>query len=202
MNNFLQEDRQLLSKCFSGDRKASETLIRRYSNLVYRFVQSTYIAKHISFNSQDLEDLHNTVFLKLFENNCKKLRQYQGKNGCSPASWIRIITVRIVLSHLRKKGLDAVAWQKKRMSFEDLPELAGDEATTCKKMEQAEQEHLLRDGIRKLPPRDRLFMKLYFELGLSVSEVAEAMHLSAANAYTIKHRAVKKLRAGVKSLTN
>jgi RNA polymerase sigma factor (sigma-70 family) len=202
MNNFLPEDRQLLSECFSGDGKASETLIRRYSDLVYRFIQRTYIAKHISFNSQDLEDLHNTVFLKLFENNCKKLRQYQGNNGCSLASWIRIITVRIVLSHLRKKGLDAVAWQKKRMSFEDLPELAEDEATPIKKMEQAEQEHLLRGGIRKLPPRDRLFMKLYFEQGLSVSEVAEAMHLSAANAYTIKHRAVKKLRTGVKSLTN
>jgi len=37
-------------------------------------------------------------------------------------------------------------------------------------------------------------MKLHFDRGLALTEVAEAMQLSRDNAYTIKHRAVKKLR--------
>ena len=101
MNHPLKEDRELLSKCVSGDRTASEMLVRRFSDLVYRAVQYTLMAKHVSFNRHDLEDLHNTVFLRLFEQGCKKLRQYQGKNGCSLASWIRMIAVRTVLDHLR-----------------------------------------------------------------------------------------------------
>jgi hypothetical protein len=35
MNSSLTEDRDLLSRCFSGDGEAAENLVRRFSNLVY-----------------------------------------------------------------------------------------------------------------------------------------------------------------------
>lgn len=202
MNRSFEEDRQLLSRCFSGDRKASETLVRRFSDLVYRSVQYTLMAKNVSFDIQDLEDLHNTVFLKLFEQGCKKLRQYQGKNGCSLASWIRMIAVRTVLDHLRKKGVDAMVWQKKRVPLEELPELKADDVEFGSQIEKAEQARLLQDSMQRLPPRDRLFVKLHFDQGLSVAEVAEAMHLSIGNAYTIKHRAIQRLKSHVASATD
>jgi len=160
------------------------------------------MAKNVSFDIQDLEDLHNTVFLKLFEQGCKKLRQYQGKNGCSLASWIRMIAVRTVLDHLRKKGVDAMVWQKKRVPLEELPELKADDVEFGSQIEKAEQERLLQDSMQRLPPRDRLFVKLHFDQGLSVAEVAEAMHLSIGNAYTIKHRAIQRLKSHVASATN
>lgn len=202
MNRSFPEDRQLLSKCFSGDRKASETLVREFSALVYGSVQYTLMTRHVPYNRQDLEDLHNTVFLRLFEQECKKLRQYQGKNGCSLASWIRMIAVRTVLDHLRKKGVDAMVWQKKCLPLEDLPELKADEVEPGVEMEKAEKERLLREGMRSLPPRYRLFMKLHLEQGLPVAEVAEAMRLSVGNAYTLKHRAIEKLKSYVASVGN
>ena len=202
MNRSFREDRQLLSKCFSGDRKASETLVREFSALVYGSVQYTLMTRHVPYNRQDLEDLHNTVFLRLFEQECKKLRQYQGKNGCSLASWIRMIAVRTVLDHLRKKGVDAMVWQKKCLPLEDLPELEADEVEPSVKMEKAEKERVLREGMRSLPPRHRLFMKLHLEQGLPVAEVAETMRLSVGNAYTLKHRAVEKLKSYVASVGN
>ena len=97
MKSTVGEDRALLSRCFSGDREAEETLVRQYSNLVYSAVQRTLMMRHVPYNSQDLEDLHNTIFLRLFEAQGKKLRQYQGKNGCSLATWIRTVAVRTVL---------------------------------------------------------------------------------------------------------
>jgi RNA polymerase sigma factor (sigma-70 family) len=202
MNRPLKEDRELLSKCASGDRKASETLVRRFSDLVYGSIQYTLMAKHVPFNRQDLEDLHNTVFLRLFEQGCKKLRQYQGKNGCSLASWIRMIAVRTVLDHLRKKGVDAMVWQKRRIPLEELPELKADEVEFGAQIEQAEQGRLLQDGMQRLPSRDRLFIKLHFDHELPVAEVAEAMHLSIGNAYTVKHRAIQRLKSHVASAMN
>jgi RNA polymerase sigma factor (sigma-70 family) len=202
MNRSFPEDRQLLSKCFSGDRKASETLVREFSALVYGSVQYTLMTRHVPYNKQDLEDLHNTVFLRLFEQECKKLKQYQGKNGCSLASWIRMIAVRTVLDHLRKKGVDAMVWQKKCLPLEDLPELKADEVEPGVEMDKAEKERLLRDGMRSLPPRYRLFMKLHLEQGIPVAEVAEAMRLSVGNAYTLKHRAIEKLKSYVASVGN
>ncbi|MBN1842464.1 MAG: sigma-70 family RNA polymerase sigma factor [Deltaproteobacteria bacterium] len=202
MNYSSAEDHRLLFKCLSGDRTASETLVRRFSELVYGSVQYTLMAKDVSFNRQDLEDLHNTVFLRLFEQGCKKLRQYQGKNGCSLASWIRVIAVRTVLDHLRKNGVDAMVWQKKRIPLEELPELKADDIEFKAQYEKAEQGRLLRVGVQRLPPRDRLFMKLHFDHGLSAAEVAEAMQLSIGNVYTIKHRVIQRLKSHVASAMN
>jgi RNA polymerase sigma factor (sigma-70 family) len=193
----LAKDRGLLAKVISGDRVAREVFVRRFSNLVYQCVQSTYITKHISYTRQDLEDLHNTVFLELFDRGCRKLKQYEGRNGCSLASWIRIVAIRIVLNHLRRKGHDAPAWQERKQALEDFPEIRGDSVEPLALMEKKHKERLLRKGIRSLPPRDRLFMKLHFDQGLSLEDVALAMQISVGNAYTVKHRAIQKLKAYV-----
>ncbi len=194
-----EKDRELLSKCICGDHKASEIFVRQFSDLVYRCVQHALMIKHLSLSHQDIEDLHNTVFLQLFESSCKKLRQYKGKNGCSIASWIRVVTVRIVLNHLRKKGLDAVSWQKKRIPLEDLPELEADRLEGRALLEKSEQERRIRDGIRELSPRDRLFLKLHFDKGMPITEVSEIMQLSVNTAYTVKHRAIQRLKTLVES---
>jgi len=197
MNHSSQDDRKILSESLSGSSKASETLVRKFSNLVYQSVQYTLMTKHISFNKQDVEDLHNTIFLSLFENKCKKLRQYQGKNGCSPASWIRMIAVRTVLDHLRKKGVDAIAWQQRRINLEALPELKCDEFEPVGQIEKARQVRLLQDGIQKLRPREQMFIKLHFDHELSIAEVAETMQISICNVYTLKHRVIKRLKSHV-----
>jgi len=192
--NTIGEDRRLLARCIAGEREASEILIRRFSSLVYHSVRQTLLAKNAAFNKQDLEDLHNTVFLQLFERNGRKLKQYQGRNGCSLASWIRIVAVRIVLNHVRKKGMDAIVWQKNRVPLEDLPELKGQAAGALTVIERKERARLVQEGIRRLPPRDRLFMKLHFTQGLPLAEVAAALQISVENAYTVKHRAIQKLK--------
>ena len=194
MNRSNGEDRRLLTRCLSGDRKAAEALVRQFSGLVYHSVQYTLTSKNVSFTRQDLEDLHNTVFLKLFESRCKKLRLYRGERGCSLASWIRMIAVRTVLDDLRKRGVDAMVWQKKRVPLESLPELKADGIATDARLEEAERKRLLQLGIQNLPARDRLFITLHFDRGLSIAEVAETMQLSMANAYSIKHRAIERLR--------
>ena len=191
----LGEDRQLLSKCLSGDRGAWETVVRRFSNLVYQTVRSTFISKQTPFSRQDLEDLHNTVFLGLFEQGCAKLKLYQGRNGCTLASWIRIVTVRTVLNHLRKKGVDGPLWEKKKTPVEGLSWLKGEDQGPLALMESAEQEKLVHEGMKSLAPRDRLFMKLHIDQGLPVEEVAEALQISVPNAYVVKHRAVERLRS-------
>jgi len=190
----LADDRELISKCLSGDRGAWETLVRRFSNLVYQTVRSTFIAKQAPFGRQDLEDLHNTVFLGLFEQGCVKLKHYQGRNGCTLASWIRIVTVRTVLNHLRKKGVDSPLWERMKTPVEILPWLRGEDQEPLVLMESAEQEELVREGMETLAPRDRLFMKLHIDQGLPVEEVAEALQISVQNAYVVKHRAVERLK--------
>ena len=189
------KDRRRLKKCIAGDKKACERFVREFSNLVYRSVRHTLLAKNVYFNQDDLEDLHNTVFLKLFEKQGQKLSQFKGKNGCGLGTWIRIIAVRIVLNHIRKKGLDSITGQKKRIPLEDIPELGLADSGMLAEIEKADKLQSIKDEIRKLPPRDRLFLLLHYENGYSLKEVAKTMKLSLNNAYTIKHRAIQKLKS-------
>ena len=190
-----RKDRRWLKKCIAGDKRACERLVKEFSDLVYRSVRHTLGVKNVNFNQDDLEDLHNTVFLKLFENQGKKLGQFKGKNGCGLGTWIRIIAVRIVLNHIRKKGLDSITGQKKRIPLEDIPELGLADSGMLAEIEKADKLQSIKDEIRKLPPRDRLFLLLHYENGYSLKEVAKTMKLSLNNAYTIKHRAIQKLKS-------
>lgn len=190
-----RKDRRWLKKCIAGDRRACERFVKEFSNLVYRCVRHTLRIKNVPFNQDDVEDLHNTVFLILFEDQCKKLRQFKGKNGCGLSTWIRIIAVRIVLNQIRKKGLDSLTGLRKQISLEDIPELSLADSALLTELERADKLQSLKDGVKKLPARDRLFFLLHYENGYTIKEVAKTMKLSLNNAYTIKHRAIQKLKS-------
>ena len=146
-----RKDRRWLKKCIAGDKKACEKFVREFSDLVYRSARHTLLVKNVFFNQDDIEDLHNTVFLMLFENQAKKLGQFKGKNGCGLGTWIRIITVRIVLDHIRKKGVGSITGQQKTYSLEQIPELRSADFGPLAEIEKAENRQSLKDGIRKDP---------------------------------------------------
>jgi len=190
-------DKDLIAGCISGNNDALEALVCRYSDPVYRVVQYTFKTRNISYSQQDLEDLHNSLFLALFEKQCKKLRQYKGKNGCSLYSWIRMITVRTMIDHLRKEGVDALGRQKKDLPDEVVESLSTEQPEPWADIDRKDQWRMVKDRMKDLLPRDSLFLKLHFLEGLSIGEVASVMGLSESNAHSLKHRAIKRLKSKV-----
>lgn len=191
-----EEDRRLAARCGSGEREALEALVNRFSNLIYHAVKATLVLKRVPHTRQDLEDLHGSVFLQLLDKGCRRLGQYQGTNGCSLGSWVRLIAVRTVLNHLRGQGVDSFSWRERRSAIEDVHgEIAADGDDVSRNVEKEEALRMVKEGIHRLPTKEKLLMKLHFEKGLDLEEVADVMHLSLPNAYTIKHRAVKRLKA-------
>jgi RNA polymerase sigma-70 factor, ECF subfamily len=191
-----EEDRHLASRCASGEREALESLVNRFSNLIYHAVKQTLVLKRVPHTRQDLEDLHGSVFLQLLDKGCRKLGQYRGTNGCSLASWIRLIAVRTVLNHLRAQGMDSFSWGERRSAIEDLhDEMAAEGDDVSRNVEKEEELRMVKEGIHRLPTKEKLLMRLHIEKGLALDAVADVMHLNLQNAYTIKHRAVKRLRS-------
>ena len=192
-----QTDQDILRGCISGDSQAREAFVRRVSDLVYRSVQYTLKSNNVLSSQSDLEDLHNTVFVRLFENRCKKLRQYKGTNGCSVLSWVRLVTVRTVIDHLRKSHTDALTREGKSVPIDDIINMQGQTPEPWTLMEKEEQSRSLREGLQSLLPRDRLFVKLHFLEEMSITQVAEIMGLSENNAHSIKHRVIDRLKKWV-----
>lgn len=195
------DDRILRDGCINGDDAAAERFVTTYSDVVYRGVQSTLRGRGVPFSYADLQDIHNSVFLQIFDKQCLKLRQFQGANGCSLKTWVRVITVRATLNIIRKRGYDGLADQRKAVCFEDIPEICGHCKNPWQHLKKTEQWRLLESALQVLAPRDRLFMRLHFEKGLTVPEVASAMQLSVNNAHTVKHRVVKRLQDHVREIS-
>lgn len=190
-------DQVIYAGCISEERHSQEAFIRRFSNLVYRSIQYTLRIRHISCSQSDIEDLHNTVFVKLFERKCKKLRQFKGKNGCSLSSWIRLITVRTVMDSLRKARTDALTRKESVLSLDALADMKSETPEPWTLLNKGEQYRMIRNGLLSLFPRDRLFLKLHCFEGLSIREVAGILRISEGNAHSLKHRAIQRLKAKI-----
>ena len=193
-------DRELIDGCLAGDDAASKAFVRRFSRLVYGSILGVTKSKSAHISQQDVEDLHNTVFVAFFENNKRKLRQFEGRNGCSLASWVRMVTARAVLDFLRRRR-DPLSRSEQLTSLELIPEPTDRTQTSalgC--MVAKEQRDLIEKGLLRLKPRDRLVIQLHCLEEHPLNQVADILDVSEANIHSVKHRAIKRLQAAVAEL--
>jgi RNA polymerase sigma factor (sigma-70 family) len=193
-----EDEKDLLIGCFNGDRFAQGDFVSRFSDLVYHTVLNTLKLKSTDWQNQDVEDLHQTVFMRLLEKRCRRLRQFQGKNGCSLRSWIRMITVHTVIDHLRSRK-DALAHTITMDSSFLLNDLRAEPIDPVNVLDRAQQMDRVHQGLQALVPRDRLFIKLHCLKDLPIQEVAGILGVSENNAYSIKHRALNRLKAALQT---
>ena len=181
-------DFDLFRKCAVSDKNARSTFVNRFSGLVYDSIHKIFKAKNVKYNTEDIDDTFQNIFIKLFENNCKRIRQFQGKNGCSPATWIRTIAVRTTL--------DFVTTNKKFYSLNDSKEdkdpplnlIKDSKELPDESLEKKEMEEIKEKVIKELSPQDQLFLKLYYERDLPPEEIAKIMNLSVNAIYSKKER--------------
>lgn len=193
-------DNVLINDCLAGDQAAREQFVRRFSRLVFSAIHGAVKAKGAVLSEQDIEDLHNTVFVSFFDRRCRKLRQFEGRNGCTLASWVRMVAVRTVLDHLRR-GRDALARPERVAPLEFTCELAaGEQASPWAWVQAKEQRELIQQGLQRLSDRDRLMIQLHCLEERSLAQVALMLDVTEANVHSVKHRAIQRLKHAVAQL--
>ena len=195
-----QEHRDLLDRCIKGDRRAWNTLVERFTRYVYYLIQLTAKKYTTDLTQEEVADLHNDLFVALMEDDCRRLRAFEGKNGCSVRSWIRIITIR--------KTLDALRKRRNHLSIDDTDSdsppihIVDDgpnplEAMMAKaKAEQRAQLSALTEGLSE---GDRLLLEMIYVQKLSATAIASALKLKKGAVYTRKTRLIQRLRQAAES---
>jgi RNA polymerase sigma factor (sigma-70 family) len=189
-------DRELLDGCLNGDFRMREEFVRRFSKLVYAAVQGVCKYYHVSFDQQDLEDWHNSIFLSLFDKHCWKIQQYQGTRGCSLASWVRIVSI----SHMKdafRRIKDALDRPARTCPLDWILDKKSGDSSAPDQLEKAETQAMIKKEIEKLSPRYRLVLELNVYRELPIGEVARILKVSENNAYSIKHRAIQQLKKNI-----
>ena len=186
---------ELLAECIRGDRDARSRFVEEYSGIVSYGISVIFQQFGRPYRREEIEDLSQDVFLALFDNDSRKLRQYQGRNGCSLASWLRVVANRLTIDRLRREGrtvsLDdpdsSESWkvQKARPDSNPGPE---------PQVEAAERAAKVRELVTRLAPKDQMFVQLFYFQGLPIDEVASTIGITTNAAYVRKMRLHQKLR--------
>jgi RNA polymerase sigma-70 factor (ECF subfamily) len=159
----------LIERTRSGDASAFTGLVERYERKIYR------LAKHITQNDEDAEDVLQETFLKAYSN----LDTFQGQSKFY--TWLVRIAVNEALMKLRKRKSDrTVSLDEPQDTGEETVarEIAVWEGDPEQRYSQEELREILERAIDSLKPSFRTVFVLRDIEELSTEETAESLGIS------------------------
>src|SRR5271154_1013640 len=163
------DESELVAKARKGDLEAFNELVSRYERKIYR------LAKHITQNDEDAEDVLQETFLKAYEH----IGDFQGQSKFY--TWIVRIGVNESLMKLRKRKSDrTVPLDEPVDTGEDTVtrEIAVWEENPEQKYSREELRQILDEAVEGLRPAFRTVFVLRDIEELSTEETAEALGIS------------------------
>lgn len=181
------DEQALVSSAKAGDVSSFEKLVARYERRIFR------LARRITQNNEDAEDVMQAAFLKSFEHLADFRENFRFY------SWLVRITVNQAITILRRRRPNQVSLDDPIETEEDclLREVEDWGPTPEERYGQIELEGILSDVIAALDPSLRIVFQLRDVEGLSIQETAELLNLSVPAVKTRLFRARLKLRKGL-----
>lgn len=165
----LFDESALVERARGGDTAAFSELVNQYERKIYR------LAKHITQNDEDAEDVLQETFLKAFSH----LGSFEGQSKFY--TWIVRIAVNEALMKLRKRKSDrTVSLDEPQDTGEDTVarEIAVWHEDPEQKYSQEELREILDDAVNSLKPGFRTVFVLRDIEELSTEETAETLGIS------------------------
>ena len=190
------EDNHLLEACLKGNARAMAAFVQRFERYIRHMVGRTVHRYTSGVDSSTIDDLCQEVFMALFENDRRRLKMFEGRNGCPLRAWIRVIAVRTVISRMRR-------WKK----HSQLPNEDSDRGSVrmvddgpdaldmlAAQDDQKRKAQLLRLA-ETLSAEDRELIEMIYVHEMSVPAITEQLHIRRGALYMRKNRALTRLRA-------
>jgi RNA polymerase sigma-70 factor (ECF subfamily) len=185
------QEKDLLAACLRNEKPAWDAFVLRYSPLVFHTIRKTFGMYHVEVGKDVVEDLFQEFFISLLRDDFKKLRQFRGSGDCSLATWLRVVAARLTIDVLR---------HHKPSEFELAEVLSAGSSDPFTSVPEEEVYDSLDKALETLPPRDRVFLDLYYRQGLPPEDVAAVLKTSVNAVYTQKSRILVKLREALKKI--
>lgn len=147
------EEEKVISEILKGNLNTFQLVVKQYQNLVYS------ILNRMLTNDEDIEDVGQEVFIKVFEN----LKSFKKESKLS--TWIAKITYNIAINYLKKEV------KNKYDSLDDNVDFHFSSVTPESKLIGKEFDNYLNKLIRELPLQYRTVITLYHLEELNIQEV-------------------------------
>jgi RNA polymerase sigma-70 factor (ECF subfamily) len=177
---------ELISRCARRATGAWEEFLDRYRTVLARAAGATLARVLGSAAEDDVEAVVESSLLALLKDDCAALRAFGGRSSFD--GYLRAIATKIALNHVRSER------RKGWIRFRPL-DAAPDAPAPEPGEEDPERLAALRAALQKLPPRDRLLLKLFHLDGAGYREIASMLGLSMNAVSPALIRARERLRA-------
>ena len=192
----LREELVLIQRALARDSRAWAEFTRRYENLIVACVIKTLRRYNASFSSDELADIVAEVWVRLLNDDMRKLRMYDPSRGYRLASWLGLITTNCTIDHLRLRPAEHV-YVDDLSSFDWIPESTDQ---PDRKIQVEEEASLARRALRQLSSADRQFVISCFHEERPPEILAQELGVTVNTVYSRKVKVRQKLERLVASL--
>lgn len=170
-------DRTLVERILSGDKKAFETLLETHETPVYR------LALRYAESVADAEDLTQEIFLSIYSS----IASFKGRSALS--TWVYRVALNHCLEYRRKRRLQTVPIEEKLMLRND-----DWQADPEKVVVHHELSRSVEQALNSLSPAHRDVVVLHELQGLTYQEVAATLDVPVGTVKSRLSNAFRKLR--------
>ena len=171
-----------LGQCMGKERDAWDSFVKKYSNLMYLYIIRTLKRYSHPVQYEEVDEVFNSIFLALLENDCKRMRSFRGRTEQSFVAYLREICFHMTIDFLRRQkpfvDIEKVQYcvsardNYNGVDYRDLKQIIG--------IIKAE-----------LPERHRYLFNLMYEEDLASSEIAYIMGINLNALHQLKFRMMK-----------
>ena len=195
---FNMDELRFIRKCADHDKDAWNEFLQRYSRLIYSYIYR--VINNYSGISADnpADDIFQELISALFDDNSKKIRSFKGLNGCSFATWLRLVTINFTRTYAGKQRyMVELDDEKEGYCLKDRiidRQILPDEAALYK-----EHSDNLKECVKLLDNDDRLFVQLYLSKGMTLEAVRQVFRVSRTAIDMRKARLLERLKVCFKN---
>jgi RNA polymerase sigma-70 factor, ECF subfamily len=153
-----EDEKALIRACLQGNDASWQLMYRQYRG------EAWSVLFRLLGPSADIEDLIQTVFLKVF----RSLKRFEGRSKLS--TWLYSICVHVAMDHQRKKGR-----QGKNANPDLLPSLPSPEPDPCREAELSEERAMLGQALSRMKKTKRTVLVLYDLMEVPAEEIASML---------------------------
>jgi len=187
------EEKEILKEIHNN---CAELLVMKTYDMVYRVIMAKLKKIQMKLSEDEVNDIRHDAYVRMFENNYKRLKQYDPSKGLDLKGWIILITNNAVIDYFAKKLREKKVLINYRKLLEDLKIMEEDEDAEKKDV----QIKHIKKVLPHLKPNDELAIQLYYFYECSVKLLAFLMDITESNAHTRLHRARESLKQHIKKL--
>ena len=189
------EELELLNACVKGMPAALAAFVQRYQLYVRHIVGRTVRRYTSSVDATVIDDLCQEVFVALFENERRRLKLFEGRNGCPLKAWVRVIAMRTTISRMRRwKNHSQLPNEDTDRGSLRLVDDGPDALDLLASQDERKRQAELLTLASSLSPEDRELIELIYVHELSVPAITERLRIRRGALYMRKNRALRRLR--------